>query len=71
MTQETRVYLIFLENDLSGVEVGDWNELTDEQWINLSEEQGTVLSLQGFQRAFNKEEIPYDTYIRFITITLN
>jgi hypothetical protein len=71
MTKETRVYLIFLENDLSGVEVGDWNELTDEQWINLSEEQGTVLSLQGFQRAFNKEEIPYDTYIRFITITLN
>jgi len=71
MTKETRVYLIFLENDLSGVEVGDWNELTDEQWINLSEEQGTVLSLQGFQRAFNKEEIPYDTYIRFITITLD
>jgi hypothetical protein len=71
MTKETRVYLIFLENDLSGVEVGDWNELTDEQWINLSEEQGTVLSLQGFQRAFNKEEIPYDTYIRFITIALD
>ena len=71
MTKETRVYLIFLENDLSGVEVGDWNELTDEQWINLSEEQGTVLSLEGFQRAFNKEEVPYDTYIRFITITLD
>jgi hypothetical protein len=71
MTKETRVYLIFLENDLSGVEVGDWNNLTDEQWINLSEEQGTVLSLEGFQRAFNKEEIPYDTYIRFITIELD
>jgi hypothetical protein len=71
MTKETRVYLIFLENDLSGVEVGDWNELTDEQWINLSEEQGTVLSLEGFQRAFNKEEVPYDTYIRFITISLD
>jgi hypothetical protein len=71
MTKETRVYLIFLENDLSGVDVGDWSELTDEQWINLSEEQGTVLSLEGFQIAFNKEEVPYDTYIRFITITLD
>ena len=68
MTKETRVYLIFLENDLSGVEVGDWNNLTNEQWMNLSEEQGTVLSLEGFQRAFNKEEIPYDTYLRFINI---
>lgn len=66
--KENRVYLIFLENDLSGVEVGDWNNLTDEQWINLSEQQGTVLSLEGFQRAFNKEEIPYDTYLRFITV---
>lgn len=71
MTNETRVYVIFLDNDTSGVEVGDWNNLSDEVWIGLSEQQGTVFSLEGFQRAFNKEEIPYDTFIRFITMTLN
>ena len=71
MKQETRVYLIDLNNDTREVEVGNWNNLTDEQWIDLSERQGYVLSLEGFQRAFNKEEIPYDTYLRFITITLN
>ena len=69
--QETRVYLIDLNNDTREVEVGDWDNLTDDQWIDLSERQGYVLSLAGFQKAFNKEEIPYDTYLRFITITLN
>ena len=71
MTNETRVYAIFLDNDTSGVEVGDWNNLSDEVWMDLSEQQGTVFSLEGFQRAFNKEEIPYDTFIRFITKTFN
>ena len=71
MKNETRVYAIFLDNDTSGVEVGDWNNLSDEVWMDLSEQQGTVFSLEGFQRAFNKEEIPYDTFIRFITKTFN
>jgi hypothetical protein len=71
MTQETRVYVIDLNNDTSEVEIGNWNNLTNEQWIDLSERQGYVFSLEGFQKAFNNEEIPYDTYIRFITITLN
>jgi hypothetical protein len=71
MTQETRVYVIDLNNDTSEVEIGNWNNLTNEQWIDLSERKGYVFSLDGFQKAFNNEEIPYDTYIRFITITLN
>jgi hypothetical protein len=71
MKKETRVYIIDLNNDTSEVEVGDWNNLTDEEWIDLSERQGFVLSLEGFQKAFNKEEIPYETYLRFITIQLN
>jgi hypothetical protein len=71
MTQETRVYVIDLNNDTSEVEIGNWNNLTNEQWIDLSERQGYVFSLDGFQKAFNNEEISYDTYIRFITITLN
>lgn len=68
MTQETRVYCIDLNNDTSSVGIGDWDNLTNEQWITLSKEQGFVLSLDGFQKAFNKEEIPYDTYIRIITL---
>ena len=71
MKQETRVYLIDLKNDTSDVEVGNWDNLTNEQWINLSESQGYVLSLDGFQKAFNKDEIPFDTYLRFITKTIN
>lgn len=68
MTKETRVYLIDLNNDTTEVEIGGWNNLTDEQWMELSERQGFVLSLDGFQRAYNKEEIPMDTYLRFINI---
>lgn len=68
MSKETRVYLIDLTNDFSGVDVGNWNNLTDEQWIQLSEEQGNVFSLDGFQKQFNNELIGYETYIRFITI---
>lgn len=68
MQQETRVYLIDTENDNSGVDIGDWGNLTNDQWIELAEQQGYVLSLEGFQKAFNKEEIPYSTYLRFITI---
>jgi hypothetical protein len=66
--KETRVYLIYLDGDTSDIGIGDWNNVSDEVWMCLSEQQGTVLSLEGFQRAFNKEEIPYDTYLRFITI---
>ena len=40
MTQETRVYVIDLNNDKSEVEIGNWNNLTNEQWIDLSERQG-------------------------------
>lgn len=69
-TTETRVYLIDLNNDISGVDIGNWNNLTDEQWIEISEIQGYILSLDGFQRAYNKEEIPCETYLRFITIPI-
>ncbi len=69
-SQETRVYLINLNGDTSDIGIGDWNNVSDEVWMNLSEENGTVYSLEGFQRAFNNEEIPYDTYLRFITIKI-
>jgi hypothetical protein len=71
MKQETRVYLIDLNNDTTEVGLGEWDNLTNDQWIDLAERQGYVLSLDGYQKAYNKEEIPIETYLRFITITLN
>jgi hypothetical protein len=71
MEKETRVYIIDLNNDTTEVGIGDWNNLTDTQWIDLAERQGFVLSLEGYQRAYNKEEIPLDTYLRFIQVPLN
>lgn len=50
--KEPRVYVI----DVSDLEKG-FNEMTDEEFINESEKQGTAYSLEGFQNAFNKEEL--------------
>ena len=66
--KETKVYIIDLSDDsCESVGIGEWNELSDERWIELSECQGQVFSLKGFQYAFNREEIAYDVYLRFIT----
>lgn len=69
-TTETRVYLIDLSNDTSGVEIGNWNNLSNEKWIELSEMQGSVYSLDGFQKQFNNELIGFETYIRFIQVPI-
>ena len=50
---ETRVYV--LEPDDLGER--HYSELTDEDFITLAEEQGRIYTLQGFQEAFNLEEI--------------
>lgn len=51
---ETRVYCLDCQ-DIS-IDKG-FAELTEEEWITECERQGRVYSLQGFQRAFNEEEI--------------
>ena len=51
---ETRVYALDTQ-DIS-VDKG-FEELTEEEWVVECERQGGVYSLQGFQRAFNEEEI--------------
>jgi hypothetical protein len=33
MQTETRVYIIDLDNDTSEIGIGDFNNLSDEQWI--------------------------------------
>lgn len=58
---ETRVYV--LESDFENSE----NKLTDEEFATLAEKIGRVYTLQGFQYAFNMEEINSSIdVIRFI-----
>ena len=45
---ETRIYV---------VEDIDASNLNDEEFMDLAEEEGRVYTLQGFQEAFNLEEI--------------
>lgn len=41
-------------------------ELTNNDFVHIAEEQGNVWTLEGFESAFNSEEIPHDLFIRFI-----
>lgn len=55
---ETRVYV--LESTQFDTLLSDEqfkNLVTDEDFVTLAEEQGRVYTLQGFQEAFNLEEI--------------
>ena len=65
MKNETRAYLICF-SDLGDYE-GDIHDLTDEEWIKKSEEQGLIYTLGGFAAAYNAEWInEVDTVMRFI-----
>ena len=62
---ETRVYVI----DTFNVRGINWNDLTDEEFMNLAEEDGNVYTLQGFQEAFNSQDINTEIdVIRFINV---
>lgn len=62
---ETRVYVV----DVHSIVNKHHSELTDEQFINLSEEQGTVYTLSGFQEDFNIGRFDAPHYvIRFLTV---
>ena len=62
---ETRVYVI----DTFNVRGINWNDLTDEEFINLAEEDGNIYTLQGFQEAFNSQDINTEIdVIRFINV---
>lgn len=67
MKKELRVYAVAV----SDFEVGEYNfNVSDERFMDLAENAGTVWSLKGFQDAFNSDECPspYDSYIRFIEV---
>lgn len=59
--KEARVYVVNVDE----METGDklYHELTDEEFIEQSEKQGTVYTLQGFATAFNEEEINSSTQV--------
>lgn len=55
---KTRVYAI----DLYEIETLDPYALSDEDFMDEAESQGKVWTLEGFEKAFNNEEIS-DTWI--------
>ena len=64
---EIRVYVVNLnDNDFDG------DNTTDEEFMTLAEENGRVYTLDGFQEAFNFEEINSGIdVIRFIAVPLS
>lgn len=64
---EYRVYGIDINKIYDGVELYNFQTYSDEQWMELSEEQGNVWSLDGFQNDFNRGNIT-EIFIRIIKI---
>ena len=63
--KELRVYVI----DINEIEEINLNEISDEQFMNIAEEQGIVYTLKGFETAFNRENVYTGLdYIRFIEV---
>jgi hypothetical protein len=61
---KTRVYAIDLyELD---TEIPVW-DLDDDNFMDLAEQQGKVWTLQGFEKAFNNEQISDTWIIRIVT----
>lgn len=56
--KEKKVYAL----NVTDLEIG-FEEMTDDEFMSLCEEQGGVYSLNGFQSAFNEEEISSSIHI--------
>lgn len=59
---KTRIYAINLWELLDA----DTVNLTDDEFMEIAEEQGLVWTLEGFEKAFNNEEVSDDWMIRII-----
>jgi hypothetical protein len=69
-TKEIRVYVIN-SHDERVEDINNINDLTDEEFIFEAEEQGRVYTVNGFQEAFNGEEINSEIdFIRFIEVKI-
>lgn len=64
---ETRVYVI----DTFNIGERNWKSLTDEEFITLAEEEGNIYTLEGFQEAFNSQDINTEIdVVRFINMPI-
>ena len=64
--KETRVYVINVDSIDEDIKL---NQISDEQFMDISERQGIVFTLKGFENAFNNINVSTDTdYIRFIEV---
>lgn len=65
---EVRVYGIDSDKITDHIELLALQDhsLTDEQFIEISEEHGLIWSINGFSHAYNIDDIPNSTYIRII-----
>lgn len=68
MEKEIKVYGIDSSKIYDGITLTRLqdHELSDKEFMNLSEAHGLVWSLKGFAHAYNIDDISYDIYIRFI-----
>lgn len=65
--KEIRVYVL----DTYLIEEENAINYTDEQFMEQAENNGTVFSLKGFEKAFNNEELnTHVDYIRFIEVEI-
>lgn len=73
MKKEVRVYLISTEIvEEKYPELDSINNISDEEFMDMAEEEGTVYSLKGFQEQWNhygyEMATPDYSYIRFIEV---
>lgn len=61
---KTRVYAIDLYELESEIPVWD---IENDEFIDLAEQQGKVWTLEGFEKAFNNEQISDTWIIRIVT----
>lgn len=67
---ETRVYVIEAQHSLKYNE-RVFTTLTDEEFQDIAEEEGRVYTLEGFQDAFNNEDVSSAIdVIRFINVAI-
>lgn len=66
--KEVRVYLIDLNDLTEEEEKLDINNLPDEEFMSISEKQGEVYTLDNFQKEWNRENVIFNSFIRFIEV---
>lgn len=60
---KTRVYAI----DLYEID-GSVTDLSDDEFIDIAERQGKIWTLEGFEKAFNNDEVSDQWIIRIINL---